>query len=496
MAGGTVVGLDIGSNLIKVVEMKKTGSGVEVTALDLAPTPHEAIENGVILDAQLLGKTIKELLSKARITAKKVVSSVSGQGAVVRVIEVPQMKPAELEETMKWEVERQVPFNAAESIVDFKPIQRPEGYAEGQNMDVLLAVAQQDLVDRHVEALFAAGLKPSAIDVEPLAEGRALLELLPDYGAMPGHTVAIVNIGANNTDVSIFRDKLLAFPRTLPLAGENFTRAIADALQVDMASAESYKREYAEVIFNQMQQTTPFAGTGDNFGGFMDFGAMPVDPAGATEEPPVTATQAVPQGSGKMPFDFSTPGDDAPLPGPSASPFDLSGDVVPEENAAPFMTQAAPVEEPNFFQPVQPDFASTPQPDFGANPGNLPAVTAGDPAREAMRVQVFNAIAPILAEMVQEVRRSIDFYRGRAIDPTIHEILLTGGTAKLPNLAAFMEQELGIPCRVADPLRSVQVSTKNYSPGHLEEIATLFPVCIGLGARDMISAPAGGKKRK
>ena len=420
---------------------------------------------------------------------------------------------------MKWEVERQVPFNASESIVDFKKIERPEGYAEGQNMDVLLAVAQQDMVDRHVEMLFAAGLKPFAIDVEPLAGGRALLELTPDYGAMPGHTVAVINIGAINTDVAIFRDKLLAFPRTLPLAGENFTRAIADALGVDMTTAETYKREYAEVIFGQdQQQANPFGGSdsGNFGGGFMDFGAAP-EPVFV---PPVEDTQAplpvTPAGSGKMPFDFSTPGDDAPLPEPSGplesaafapTPFDMSGNTSAEPSPSSFMTPGTTVEEPfaaapapfdmtNQFAPA-PDFSPSPAPDNGNNlPVTALAPQSGDPAREAMRVQVFNAIAPVLAELVQEIRRSVDFYRGRSIDPTIHEMLLIGGTARLPNLAPFLEAELGIPTRVADPLQHIKVSTKNFSAGHLDSISSMFPVSIGLGARDLVAAPAAKKTRQ
>src|SRR5687767_1725465 len=151
MAGGNFVGLDIGSQQMKVVETKKDGNGVAVTALGVAPTPQEAFENSVIVDAQLLGRAVKDLLKQAGVTARECISSVSGQSAVVvRVIDVPQMKPTELAETMKWEVERHVPFATNEVIMDYQLIERPEGYAEGQNMDVLLAVAQQDMVDRHV----------------------------------------------------------------------------------------------------------------------------------------------------------------------------------------------------------------------------------------------------------------------------------------------------------------------------------------------------------
>jgi type IV pilus assembly protein PilM len=98
---------------------------------------------------------------------------------------------------------------------------------------------------------------------------------------------------------------------------------------------------------------------------------------------------------------------------------------------------------------------------------------------------------------VQEIRRSLDYYRQRSGDAPVHELLLTGGSANLKNLAPFLESELGIPTRVADPLQSVQVTSKNFSQSHLEEVATLFPVCIGLGARDLIAVPnAGGKKRR
>lgn len=481
MAGGTIVGLDIGSSMMKVAELKKAGSGVEVTALDAAPTPAEAFDNNMLVDPQLLGQAVKALLNKAGVTAKQVVGAVSGQSAVVvRVIDVPQMDGGELAETMKWEVERHVPFAVNEVIMDYQAIERPEGYPEGSNMDVLLAVAQQDSVDRYVEMLRAAGLKPAAIDVEPLAVSRTLLELAP--AGQPGHAVAVVNIGASVTEIGIYRDKLPVFLRTLPLAGDNLTRAIADMFQVDLATAENYKREYGEVMFDQFQQATPDfgfgGGGGGDVGGFLDFSAPP--PAQAPAEEPVST-------SGRMPFDF-TASNDAPPP-PTASPFDLAGEPPASEAPVGLNAAPAPAEEAGFF---------TPQP-TGAMPAaqpQLPVPASSDPNRDTMRIQIFNAIAPVLQELAQEMRRSLDYYRAKTVDPTIHEVLVVGGTARLKNLAPFIEQELGIPTRIADPLQYVQVVAKNHSPEHLREIGSLFPVSIGLGARDLIGAPSPKKKPK
>ena len=513
MAGGSYVGLDIGSNQIKVAELRKAGTGVEVIALGVGPTPPEAFENSLIVDAQLLGQAVKNLLKQSGIRTTDCVSSVGGQSAVVvRVIDLPQMSPAELAETMKYEVERQVPFAANEVIMDYQTIDRPEGYAEGQNMDVLLAVAQQDMVDRHVEMLFAAGLKPKAIDVEPLAAGRTLLDLGPQLAQQIGHTVAIVNIGASNTDVGIFRDKLLTFPRTLPLGGDALTRAIADALQVDNATAEQYKCDVGEVILGQANPDALFSNAKEaGFGGFYDFGA----PGGESVPPPEAAPSPFfqPGGvmfggnvepanapapvlepsnspSGRMPFDFATPGaEEQPVASPT---FGQPEFYTPEP--APFEAPGQPAQS---YQPAPEPFAvPTTQPAPGSD---LPVPFSDaptDPYRDQLRINVFNAMAPILAEISQEMRRSLDYYRGRSQDAQIHEILLVGGTARLKNIAPFLEQELGIPTRVADPLQNVQVTSRNYTREHLEEVASLFPISIGLGARELIFVPTAAKKKK
>jgi type IV pilus assembly protein PilM len=505
MAGGSYVGLDIGSNQIKVAELRKSGTGVEVVALGVGPTPPEAFDNNLIVDAHLLGQAVKNLLKQSGIRTVDCVSSVGGQSAVVvRVIDLPQMSAAELAETMKYEVERQVPFAANEVIMDYQTIDRPEGYAEGQNMDVLLAVAQQDMVDRHVEMLFAAGLKPKAIDVEPLAAGRTLLDLGPQL-SQPGHTVAIVNIGASNTDVGVFRDKLLTFPRTLPLGGDALTRAIADAMQIDHPTAEQYKLDVGEVILGQSASPQQYGAPDAGFGGFYDFGVPGGEPAPQPEAapspffqpggvmfgggpepantpPPVNDPSAPSTSpSGRMPFDFATPGaEEQPVASPT---FGQPEYVTP----APFETPGQPAPDP-FAAPTQP----APDP-------NLPMPASGaatDPYRDQLRINVFNSMAPVLAEIAQELRRSLDYYRGRSQDAQIHEILLVGGTARLRNLASFLEQELGIPTRVADPLLNVQVTSKNYSREHLEEVASLFPISIGLGARELIFVPTAAKKKK
>jgi type IV pilus assembly protein PilM len=377
------------------------------------------------------------------------------------------MSDAELAETMRWEVERHVPFAANEVIMDFQRIARADAPPDAQNMEVLLAVAQQDMIDRHVEMLFAAGLSPVAIDVEPLAVCRTYVDMSPDPRAQ--RTVAVVNIGANNTDIAIFKDGLLAFPRTLPLAGESFTRAIMSQMGLTPDQAEEYKRAYAEIILDQVAQQAPAAPSD----AFLDFSVPP--PA-----------DEAPDDASRMPFDFSEPGDTEPTNLQTIDATDTQPnafDVGDASDTGPqFLDEAAP-------PPVEAPAIS-----------NVPAPV---PSNDGAKLQVFSAIAPVVSELVTEVRRSLEYFRGRAFDAEIHEILLCGGSAKIRNLDRLFETELGIPTRIApafQPGGYAEVATKNMSQEVLEELAPVFAVAVGLAARDLVKvqspvAAGGGRKR-
>ncbi len=252
-----VVGLDIGTDSIKVAEAKIAKDGITITGLGISKIPQGVIENEVIVDPVGLGNAIKALLAESGIKTKKCVSSVSGASqVVVRVISVPKMKQDELADTMKWEVERHVPFSPQEVVMDFQPLVKPSDDPDATEMEVLLAVAQEQLVNSHVEALFAAGLRPMAIDIEPLATSRALIEL--DKDCAINETVAIVNMGSTRTEFAVFENGLLVFPSPpLGVAGINFTREISEALGQTLEQAEVTKREFAAVNLDGFDKDEP-----------------------------------------------------------------------------------------------------------------------------------------------------------------------------------------------------------------------------------------------
>lgn len=486
--GAPTIGVNIGSSLIKVVEAKPGKDGINVTALGVAPTPPGTIENEVITDPQTLGQAIRQLIKESGITCKRCVSSVSGQSTVVvRIIEVPKMTQKELAETMKWEVERHVPFAANEVVMDFQPIDRPAAGGDDQNMEVLLAVAQQEVINKHVETIYAAGLDPVVIDVEPLAISRALIDASKN-GARE-QTIAIVNIGAAVTDMGIYQNGLLAFPRTLPIAGDSITRALSDSLQISIEQAERLKRERAAVLLDRAEALNPHMG----------FGAPETDDTvpDATIGIPAAANGSTPapeEDLGFIPglgFGFGTqPEPEAENGSANGATPDFDVDLGGGLTGMPFMdfdtaeseVVAAPAPKLDLSGPADASADSMPM-TMGAD-ASIPGFGDTD-LSQFTDEQIFDAIGPILNDLIMEMRRSLEYYASR-FQTQPDKVFLCGGTSKMRDLDKLIQAELGVPVVVGNPLENVTVFSRNLSQDYLSEVASVFPVGVGLAIRDML----------
>lgn len=251
LKGGAVVGLNIGNESIKAVEIRGKGLDVAVTALGSIPTPPDCLSNGVILNPVSLSSALRDLFVQSGIKSRNVISSVSGSGAlVVRVLEVARMSDAELSEHMNTDLERYVPFPPNEVVKDYRPLRELPTDPDAPNMEVLLAAAQNEVIDQHLAVLKDAKVEPQAIDVEPLAAARAIFydannnDPNVDYNA----ATAVVNIGATNTEISVLRGDILVFTRSVPVGGHALTQALCDTLGMAWPDAEQTKFEMGDAL--------------------------------------------------------------------------------------------------------------------------------------------------------------------------------------------------------------------------------------------------------
>lgn len=449
----TVLGLDIGTKQIKLVEMRSTRAGIEVLSAAARPTPPEVISNGVIVDPQILGNAVRQLVTSQGIRTKTVVASVSGQSSlVVRPIEVLKMSRADLAETMRWEVERHIPFHASEVIMDYQPLIDPDELpATAQNMEVLLAVAQEDMVNAYLDTLNVARLEPVALDVEPLCTCRSLIDINADEGTYQ-ETVALVNIGGTTTDITVIKEGLLSFTRPINLAGDKITEAISEAMGKDTVEAERLKVELGQVFLEPL--------------------APPELPERADKGAPAAPPRLAEAAALAAAAPPSESEEEKPTP-----VFDLSSEL--EEELPP----ARP--KPPVYQPAAGQSLVAPTAP-GEEESTRELVRTPDSAGDGAVREVYQAMLPTLAELVTEVRRSLEYYRTRYPNSEVGRIILLGGTARLPNLDRFLANELGMRVDVADPLRRFSLAPSLQDPSLLEQIRCTLPVAVGLALRDMI----------
>jgi type IV pilus assembly protein PilM len=232
------VGLDIGSSLVKAVQLKKTGRSIELEKFGLSeifPSGEKPKDAAGIRGAKI--EAARRALSNAGITAKNAVSAVSGESIIVRYIQLPDMPESELQSALRWEAEEYIPFRIEDVNLDSVVLGRSEA-AGATKVDVLLVSAKKDMVEQHLDIVRETGLNPMVLDVDSFA----FLNCYEfNHDPAPSEVAALVNIGAGITNINIYVGGVSRFSRDISIAGNTITAAIQSRLGNSYAEAEDIK---------------------------------------------------------------------------------------------------------------------------------------------------------------------------------------------------------------------------------------------------------------
>lgn len=233
----TVVGLDFGNGVIRAAELADVESArptiVKYATIAVAPT---ALRRGEVVEPGTVTTALKQLWANAKFSTKTVTLGVGNQRVLVRDITVPQLPLAHIRKSLPFQVQDMLQVPAAEAILDFFPTSAIRSDA-GPQLSGLLIAAVKEPVLRNVEAVRAAGLKTSDVDLIPFA----LTRLFASENDL--ETTAIVHIGAATTVIVIARGQLPKFVRIVQTGGEDLTAAITEHLDMTSEQAQQYKRE-------------------------------------------------------------------------------------------------------------------------------------------------------------------------------------------------------------------------------------------------------------
>ncbi len=238
MAKGKLsVGLDIGSGSIKLCQLKAAKRGnYQLQSFGMLQLPPEAIVDGALMNSTAVVDGIQELFASQKIKHKEVSTSVSGHSVIIKKINLPQMTPEELEESIQWEAEQYIPFDINDVNIDVQ-ILNTESTQAGQ-MDVLLVAAKKDMVNDYTEVIHSAGLSPVVVDIDAFAVQN---QFEINYEVPRSETVVLVNIGASVTNINVLANGVSTFTRDISIGGGQFTDAVQKALNVSYDEAEALK---------------------------------------------------------------------------------------------------------------------------------------------------------------------------------------------------------------------------------------------------------------
>lgn len=235
-----LVGLDLGSSSVKMIELKSSGRSLKMTNFGMAPLTPGLIDGGEIVDPAALASVISGLHRELGIKNRNICTGMFGGAVIVKKISIPRIDPKLIAEQIPWEAEQYIPFDLSEVNLDYHLLRTESSNSE--TMDILLVAAKHDYIIKYFEAIEGAGLKCAALDVN----GFALANCFEvNYGVRP-ETIALINIGAGVTNLVVVEAGNVVFCRDIPIGGQMINIEIARELGVNADEAEELKIGFSQ----------------------------------------------------------------------------------------------------------------------------------------------------------------------------------------------------------------------------------------------------------
>jgi type IV pilus assembly protein PilM len=245
-AAGPSVGLDIGTDRVRLAQIKPSGSTFALQRYGVVGVPMGSVVEGEIVDADAVASAIRQLMRTIGLRGANATVGVSNQKVVVRLIDLPYMEDAELQGAIRYQAQDYIPIPVEEAILDFQIIGDYMTSADEHMNEVLLVAAQRDMIDETVQAVERSGLKLTAIDVTPFAVVRGIFgvsrSVLPDDTEAAGEATAVIHMSAGITNIVVVENGVPRFTRVSSLAANEMTRAVATALDITLDEADDLKQ--------------------------------------------------------------------------------------------------------------------------------------------------------------------------------------------------------------------------------------------------------------
>lgn len=238
--GGSVVGVDIGSSSIKVVQLRRErGRAVLETYGAIALGPYANIEIGraTQLPAEKLSEALRDVIREANVTTQDAGVSMPYSSSLVSVIKLPAAAEGKLDQAVPLEARKYIPVAISEVKLDWSVVSGGHGTgAPDDKIEVLFVAIHNETLDKFRRIASGAGLSAAFFEIEVFSSVRASL----DRGIAP---VAVIDIGAATTKFYVVERGIVRESHILNRGAQELTLNLARSLNIPVAAAEERKRK-------------------------------------------------------------------------------------------------------------------------------------------------------------------------------------------------------------------------------------------------------------
>ncbi len=238
-----VVGLDISSSAVKLLELSRNGNRYRVESYAVEPLPPNSVVEKNITDVEAVGEAVRRAMKRAGAHTRNAAVAVAGSSVITKVIPMPNnLSDDELHSQIEMEADQYVPYPLEEVSLDFEVLGPSDNNPD--TVDVLLAACRTETVDMRTAAVENGGLDIKVVDVEAYAAENAfqlLQDQVPDHGA--DKTVAVIDVGSTMTTLNVVHDSKLIYTRDQVFGGKQLTEEIMRRYGLSYEEAGMAKRQ-------------------------------------------------------------------------------------------------------------------------------------------------------------------------------------------------------------------------------------------------------------
>lgn len=228
-----ILGVDIGTSSVKIVELAKTGDTIELTNYGEYTETDGLLQSTSLrlLSTQVAG-IIKQIIKEAHIKERKVAMAVPMFSGFSTVISMPNMAEEELSQAVIYEAKKYVPLPLNEVKFEYSKI--GENKMQKGTIDLIIVAVTNELINRYQDIARLSGLDLRYIELDAFSLARSLV--LRDYGP-----TLIIDIGSRSTTLVVVENEWPMHTRMIEVAGLEFTKLLSRTLGTNLKRADALK---------------------------------------------------------------------------------------------------------------------------------------------------------------------------------------------------------------------------------------------------------------